>query len=114
MDFEYDSAKIENGSKAKVITLIQICTLNKIYLVDSYLNYTCVRSNLKKLFENSSVKLVHGSSTDLYLLKFFFDADLYNFIDLSYMYKIAFNTKESIGLGTLSKLFLNFQLDKTL
>lgn len=69
---------------------------------------------MKVCLQNNTLKLVHGAYSDLKLLSYFFDCKMDHFIDLSQAFKLLENSNQSIGLATLSKNYLNFELDKSL
>jgi len=108
VDFEYGNSSY-NQRSFKIITLVQLSTVERSYIIDGYKFYKELKIYLKQLCENRQIlKLIHGSFYDLNLLYSFFQVKMVFCFDFSLAYRIIYNLKTSIGLGTLSLKFLDF------
>ena len=114
IDMEYLTI-IEKKKKFTIFSLIQISTIEKVFIIDSLILYKKIKISLKKILEGKKIlKIFHGCIWDLRILYSYLDIKINFFLDTAEIYKILFFQKISIGLNFLTKKFFNFELDKSL
>ena len=103
----------EFSNKADSITTIdtiQISTLQRTYIIDTYEVYNLI-FDLKIIFENNFIlKVLHSPKTDFILLFNQFKLVIKNFIDVQKM----FDCNASHGFDTIVKSVLNINIDKAM
>ena len=114
IDMEYLTIS-QNSKKFTIFSLIQISSLERVYIIDSLMLYKKIKKDLKKIFEEKKIlKIFHGCICDLKILYSYLNIKVNFFLDTAELYKKFFNSKKSIGLNFLTKKFFNFELDKSL
>ena len=114
VDMEYQES-VYDKEEYKIFTIIQIATPKTVYIIDSFTLYYECKETLKQIFVDKGIlKLIFGCYNDLQILHSFLEIRMVNYLDLAIAHQIMVKSKNSIGLATVSKKLLNFELDKDL
>lgn len=90
-------------TKVEVFSLIQISTLNRIYVIDAVELFEELRKSLKTVFENPKIlKLIFSCMSDIKILYFYLQTRLVNFLDVCVAYNCYRNVKQGNGLKSVA------------
>lgn len=110
IDIEYYTFEPKVGC----ISLVQISTGEKDFIIDPLINRTRVGEFLREIMmDPKKLKLFHGADSDLLWLQNDFLAHAVNVFDTSRAYKIISKDSNLPSLASLLLQFLNIKADKT-
>lgn len=89
-------------TKTEILSLIQIATMERIYVIDAVQLFQELRKSLPLLFENPKIlKLIFSCMSDIKILYFYLQVRLVNILDICIAYNIFKTLKQGAGLKTV-------------
>lgn len=94
------------------LSILQICTSDAIYIVDSIENHNLLIETIKILYQSNVVKVFHGASNDLEIFYNLTNSLPTNIFDTQIAY-MALSNLSNVSYAYLIENILNLKLDKS-